>query len=178
VEIERWRTIERLYHLALEQDQGEQFAFLERACGGDEALLREMKLLLAESLQTESFLEAPAWEVAARTLPSRAAPLPASLGRYRIIRLLGEGGMGAVYEAEQEEPRRVVALKVIRSGFATPERLWRFKHEAEALGRLQHPGIAQIYEAGTAEAGSGPQPFLASARPCSTRINAASFTAI
>src|ERR1700722_19889354 len=87
--------------------------------------------------------------------------LPATLGRYRIVRLLGEGGMGAVYEAEQEEPRRVVALKVIRPGLATPERLWRFRHESQALGRLQHPGIAQIYEAGTGNTAIGTQPYFA-----------------
>jgi serine/threonine protein kinase len=69
--------------------------------------------------------------------------------------------MGTVYEAEQEDPRRIVALKVIRPGLATPERLRRFKHESHALGRLQHPGIAQIYEASTADTGFGPQPYFA-----------------
>ena len=84
-----------------------------------------------------------------------AAALPATIGRYRIVRLLGEGGMGAVYEAEQEQPRRTVALKVIQPGLASPELLRRFAQEAQALGRLQHPGIAQIYEAGTADTGFG-----------------------
>jgi len=86
---------------------------------------------------------------------------PSTIARYRIIRLIGEGGMGVVYEAEQEQPRRTVALKVIKPGLATPELLRRFEQEAEALGRLQHPGIAQIYEAGTAEMGYGPQPYFA-----------------
>src|SRR4029079_11909231 len=89
------------------------------------------------------------------------APLPATIGRYRIVRLIGEGGMGAVYEAEQEHPRRTVALKVIKPGMASPALLRRFEQEAEALGRLQHPGIAQIYEAGTADTGFGPQPYFA-----------------
>jgi serine/threonine protein kinase len=87
--------------------------------------------------------------------------LPVAIGRYRIVRLLGEGGMGAVYEAEQEHPRRTVALKVIQPGLANPELLWRFEQESQALGRLQHPGIAQIYEAGTADTGFGPQPYFA-----------------
>ena len=69
------------------------------------------------------------------------------------MRLVGEGGMGAVYEAEQENPRRTVALKVIKPGWATPALLGRFEQESQALGRLQHPGIAQIYEAGTADTG-------------------------
>src|SRR5262249_47473156 len=88
------------------------------------------------------------------------APLPA-IGRYRIVRLLGEGGMGRVYEAEQEQPRRKVALKVIKPGLAGPELLRRFELESEALGRLHHPGIAQIYEAGTADNGFGAQPYFA-----------------
>jgi tetratricopeptide (TPR) repeat protein len=66
-----------------------------------------------------------------------------------------------VYEAEQDQPRRAVALKVIRPGFATAETLRRFQHESEALGRLQHSGIAQIYEAGTADTDFGPQPYFA-----------------
>jgi lipopolysaccharide biosynthesis regulator YciM/predicted Ser/Thr protein kinase len=88
-------------------------------------------------------------------------PLPSAIGRYRIIRLLGEGGMGAVYEAEQDQPRRSVALKVIKTAWASPELLRRFEQEAQALGRLHHPGIAQIYEAGSADAGFGIQPFFA-----------------
>ena len=88
-------------------------------------------------------------------------PLPASVGHYRIIRLLGEGGMGAVYEAEQDQPRRSVALKVIKAAWASPEMLRRFEQESQALGRLQHPGIAQIYEAGSADTGFGVQPFFA-----------------
>jgi len=81
--------------------------------------------------------------------------------RYRVERLLGEGGMGAVYLAHQERPAREVALKLIRPGHTSERMLKRFEHEAEVLGRLLHPGIAQIYEAGTADLGAGPQPFFA-----------------
>ena len=69
--------------------------------------------------------------------------------------------MGAVYEAEQENPHRTIALKVIRAGYASGEMPRRFDNDAQALGRLQHPGIAQIYEAGTAETPFGRQPYLA-----------------
>src|SRR5580765_8466101 len=93
--------------------------------------------------------------------PGVAAERPAVIGRYRILRLIGEGGMGAVYEAEQDHPRRTVALKIIKSGMASPELLRRFEQESQALGRLQHPGIAQIYEAGTVDTGFGPQPYFA-----------------
>ena len=87
--------------------------------------------------------------------------LPASIGDYRVLELLGEGGMGTVYQAEQKSPQRIVALKVIKPGAASYELLRRFEQEAAALGRLQHPGIAQIYEAGTADSGFGPQPYFA-----------------
>jgi tetratricopeptide (TPR) repeat protein len=86
---------------------------------------------------------------------------PERIGGYRIVRKIAEGGMGVVYEAEQDHPRRTVALKVIRPGLATSQILRRFEHEVQILGWLVHPGIAQIYEAGTADAGFGPQPFFA-----------------
>jgi tetratricopeptide (TPR) repeat protein len=159
VEPERWRQIERLHHMALERERSLRGAFLAEVCGDDQELRGELESLLAED--EESFLETPALEVAAKALAAAPAALPAHIGRYRIIRLLGEGGMGAVYEAEQDEPRRIVAIKVIRAGVAVGESLWRFKHEAQALGRLQHPGIAQVYEAGTADNGFGPQPYFA-----------------
>jgi non-specific serine/threonine protein kinase/serine/threonine-protein kinase len=87
--------------------------------------------------------------------------LPASIGRYRILRVIGSGGMGVVYEAEQDHPRRIVALKIIKPGLVGDELLRRFEQESQALGRLQHPGIAQIYEAGTVDTGFGPQPYFA-----------------
>lgn len=83
------------------------------------------------------------------------------LGRYRIEGILGAGGMGVVYRARQDRPAREVALKVIGPGLASARSIRRFELEAEVLGRLQHPGIAQIYEAGTADAGFGPTPFFA-----------------
>ncbi|MFN7020745.1 MAG: tetratricopeptide repeat protein [Phycisphaerales bacterium] len=83
------------------------------------------------------------------------------IGPYMLLDLLGEGGMGAVYLAEQDRPRRIVALKLIRAGLMTPRMLRRFEHESEVLGRLQHPGIAQVYDAGTAETPHGPQPYFA-----------------
>jgi len=93
-------------------------------------------------------------------LDAAQVPLP-RIGHYRALRVLGEGGMGVVYEAEQENPRRTVALKVVRAGLGSPELLRRFEHEAQILGRLQHPGIAQVYEAGTADLGLGPVPYFA-----------------
>jgi serine/threonine protein kinase/WD40 repeat protein len=88
-------------------------------------------------------------------------PLPESIGGFRILRLLGEGGMGRVYEAEQQAPRRRVALKVIRGAFVSPEVLRRFENEAQVLGRLKHPGLATVYEAGSALLQGERVPYLA-----------------
>jgi serine/threonine protein kinase len=107
--------------------------------------------------------EKPAETQAAPSLSQTQAAhaMPSRIGAYRILRLVGEGGMGAVYEAEQEKPHRTVALKVVKPVRASAELVRRFDMEAQALGRLQHPGIARIYEAGTADTGSGPQPYFA-----------------
>lgn len=88
-------------------------------------------------------------------------PIPAQLGRYRVLRKIGAGGMGIVYEARQEHPSRRVALKVIRPAFASSSLLRRFDFEVQVLGQLEHPGIARIYEAGTAQDGSRTHPFFA-----------------
>jgi tetratricopeptide (TPR) repeat protein len=182
MEAERWQRIEDLYHSALLQEESRRARFLEEACGGDDALRTEVESLLKQPVESEGFLEAPALQLAAKViamsttvaggiLSPPARSVPRAIGRYRIIRIVGEGGMGIVYEAEQEQPRRTVALKVIRPGLATPERLWRFQHESQALGRLQHPGIAQIYEASTADTGLGPQPYFAMEFICGRHLH-------
>jgi serine/threonine protein kinase len=86
---------------------------------------------------------------------------PKLFGSYRILGVLGQGGMGVVYTAEQQHPKRRVALMVIRPLLGTRDMIKRFRLEADVLGRLEHPGIARIYEAGSADAGAGPQPFFA-----------------
>ena len=100
-------------------------------------------------------------ELATHLASTASRYFPERIGSYRVLGIIGEGAMGVVYEAEQERPHRRVALKVVRPGFAAPARLRRFEHEAEFLGRLQHPGIAQIYHAGVAETGQGVQPYFA-----------------
>lgn len=80
---------------------------------------------------------------------------------YRIVRAIASGGMGTVYEAEQLNPRRRVALKVVKRGAVTPRMVRRFEFEAQILARLDHPGIARVHEAGTFDSGAGPQPYFA-----------------
>jgi tetratricopeptide (TPR) repeat protein/predicted Ser/Thr protein kinase len=163
--VERRRQIEEVYRVARRQESGRVRVFLAEACGADEELRSEVEALLNQPLCDA--LTARPNEALSAAQPSGAFTAargrfqPANIGHYRVLRLLGEGGMGAVYEAEQENPRRIAALKVIKPGLISPELLRRFEHEARALGRLQHPGIAQIYEAGTAETGFGPQQYFA-----------------
>lgn len=97
------------------------------------------------------------------TLPEQGDFSPeasVSIGPYRVQRLIGMGGMGSVYEVLQEHPRRVVALKVLSPGVANKDALRRFEFEVQTLARLRHPGIAQVYEAGTHDGGEGPQPYF------------------
>ena len=89
------------------------------------------------------------------------ANMPSEIGRYKILGIIASGGMGVVYEAMQEAPRRRVALKVIKAGAASEMALHRFDFEAQILAKLSHPNIAQIYEAGTWESEQGPAPFFA-----------------
>jgi serine/threonine protein kinase len=86
---------------------------------------------------------------------------PERIGKYRLVRVIATGGQSTVYEAVQEDVKRTVALKIIRPGTASPQLLRRFELEVQVLGRLQHPGIAQIHEAGTADLGRGVTPFFA-----------------
>ena len=99
--------------------------------------------------------------VTRRTVGPHPPSHPTQFGSYHILETLGEGGMGTVYKAEQEHPARLVALKVIKPGVVTDEMLRRFDRETQVLGRLQHPGIAQIYEAGTTDSSRGGQPYFA-----------------
>ncbi len=87
--------------------------------------------------------------------------MPSSIGDYTIKRVIATGGMGTVYEAVQENPRRTVAVKVVKSGMATENARLRFARETQTLARLRHPGIAQIYEAGTYEHAGVTLPFFA-----------------
>ncbi len=176
MDAQRWAVIESLYHAALAKEPGERSSYLAAACADDPMLRSEIESLLgyadaqfsspAERSDMAKILgKIVGISVASTQTSSQAIDggtcLPTTIGRYQILRLLGEGGMGVVYEAEQDQPRRTVALKVIKPGFAGPELLRRFEQESQALGRLQHPGIAQIYEAGTADNGFGPQPYFA-----------------
>ncbi len=101
---------------------------------------------------------APATAAFSKQTPAR---IPQQIGHYRVKRVIAAGGMGVVYEAIQEHPRRTVALKVLKQGIASRSALRRFEYESQILARLRHPGIAQVYEAGMHDDGAGGVPFFA-----------------
>src|SRR5262245_12387224 len=130
--------------------------FLDTACGDDDTLRGEVQRLLEAHLLTGPFMDRPAGAV---TDHESCLPLGASIGRYKLIEKIGEGGMGVVYVAEQTDPvRRRVALKIIKPGMDSKQVIARFEAERQALAMLDHPGIAKILDAGTNETG---RPFFA-----------------
>ena len=146
----RWQQIERLYHSTLQKDVSERSAFLIQACGGDEALRREVESLLAFEAQAENFIETPALEVAARMITdqhSAAIVAGECFNQYRIISQLGAGGMGEVYLAEDTSLRRKVALKFLPVALTNDKaHLHRFEVEARAVAALSHPNVCIIHE--------------------------------
>ncbi len=161
---DRFELVQRIFEEAAATDAAAREQLLARRCAGDPALLEEVRSLLEfQSRGGSSFLDPEEVRRIARDEAVDDPPLPKGtrLGDYTIERVLGHGGMGIVYLAHQENPRRTVALKVLRASMFGSSALRRFEHEAQVLGMLQHPGIAQIFEAGAAEMGRGPQPYIA-----------------
>jgi eukaryotic-like serine/threonine-protein kinase len=147
-------AVETLFLQAIDLDEERRADFLKQQCAGDPELRAAVEELLAfdaKAQRAPEFLPSPVAGV--RAVLRSPGAVPASIGRYRVVRCLGEGGMGTVYEAEEDDPRRTVAVKVMRLGFETFELRKRFAQEAQILGRLHHPGIAQVYAAGATEDG-------------------------
>ncbi|MEW6742458.1 MAG: bifunctional serine/threonine-protein kinase/formylglycine-generating enzyme family protein [Planctomycetota bacterium] len=163
---DRHQRITEVFLRACELPPGERAAFLSQACGGDAALRAEVESLLAhDEKAVRVFGATEAAPGTSERLPRLLARIeqamrPERVGPYHVLEILGQGAMGVVYKAEQENPRRTVALKVIQPGIASAAALKRFEHEVEVLGRLHYPGIGQIYDAGTFDTGLGPQPYF------------------
>ncbi len=142
-----WSRVKAILADALDVPPAEREAFLNRACAGQPALRRRLDNLV------RAYSTSPALDDAdspARAIAAPFEPQPGSrLGHYRIVRLIGRGGMGAVYEAFDDHLARPVAVKLMQAGIASRSMLRRFDLESRLLARLRHPGIAQIFEAGT-----------------------------
>lgn len=154
----------QLFDEAVELPEALRDDFLRTRCGDDAALRHLVERMLKQDSQIDERKDllpgAGAELIAVELFAGPSKELPEQIGQYHPIREIGRGGMGVVYEAEQEEPRRRVALKVIRDGFVSAEARLRFRREAQLLGQLQHPGIAHVYEAGTARVGHTEWPFI------------------
>lgn len=149
----RWPRLWEIFHEALEKPAPERAGFLEATCAGDAGLRCEVEeLLAAHEASGGKFLSGdsaggPLADPAERALGAR-------IGRYRLVSIIGEGGMGVVYQAEQEEPiRRRVALKLIKVGMDTREVVARFESERQALALMSHANIAHVLDGGATEEG-------------------------
>jgi eukaryotic-like serine/threonine-protein kinase len=152
-ETAQWQRIKVIFDAALESDPGEREEFLSRACGPDTALRAEIESLLFAHARAGALSQGPMAIDSPPELHEGDA-----IGPYRLMRRIGEGGMGQVWLAGQTEPlQRQVALKLIRSGLFDDSLLQRFEAERQSLAVMEHPAIAKVFDAGLTPAG---QPFL------------------
>ncbi len=161
-------TVESIFAAASQKSPAERAAFLDQACGADAELRAKVDRLLDAHDRSAGILDQPA-DDATGAYQSRAAGEFGSqranrekpgdqIGPYTLVEILGQGGMGAVWRAEQHEPvRRQVALKVIKSGMDSESVVARFEAERQALAMMDHPNIAKVFDGGTTSTG---RPFF------------------
>jgi serine/threonine-protein kinase len=148
---ERWRLVEELFHRAAEADPTDRPRLLDELCAADPELRRELESLLASADTTLEFLRRPVEQAAAAITQAEPVREGKVVGAYRLIRLLGEGGMGTVYLAARadEQYQRQVAIKVLHAAFALSQAmLLRFRSERQILANLDHPNIAHLLDGG------------------------------
>jgi len=145
----RWERIQELFHEAVDLPPTEQDTFLAAACDSDTELIQDVRAMLREDSCRASVLDRSVAEVAYKVLgdsdPARLREH--DFGPYRLIRLLGEGGMGFVYLAERKDLGTQVAIKILRDAWLSPARRGRFAAEQKTLAQLNHPSIARLYDA-------------------------------
>ena len=151
---DEWQRTNDLFHASLEREPGARAAFLAQACAGDEGLRREVESLLASHDPSDKFIESLAPGLAAGLLAESQARLVVgqSVGHYKVVALLGAGGMGEVYLAQDTRLHRRVALKLLPASFSQDQdQVSRFQREAHVVSALNHPNIITIYEIGETE---------------------------
>jgi len=162
---ERMQHAYELFEQVLQRPPEERAAFLVEACGNDAELHAEVESLLEhDSRAAADFLRSPEPAYGSGSLGTTSRPDPligSHVGSFHIKQVIASGGMGTVYEAVQEHPHRTVALKVMKQNVASRSALRRFQFEAQILGRLRHPNIAQVIQAGMHDDGSGGMPYFA-----------------
>ena len=149
---EQWQQVQELFHAALEREPGSRSMFLDKACGGNESLRREVAWLISAHETEEHFIDSPAYVAAGDVLAAHHYEPGEMLGHYKIQAALGSGGMGEVYLAEDIRLNRKVALKLLPPHYTVnPDRVRRFEREARAASALNHPNIVTIYEIGQSD---------------------------
>ena len=161
MEQDRFRRLEEVFQGAVGREGPARERYLDDACAGDAALRGEVEELLRRDAQGTRRIRQAAVAGAGEALADGSIGLPERVGPYRILGVLGRGGMGIVYRAVQEDLERSVALKVLPPALLTEHFLARFEQEKRVLARLQHPAIAQLFAAGTTDTGLGLQPWIA-----------------
>ena len=150
---QRWDRVEELFHRAADLPWNDQQAFLDAECD-DESIRAEVAAMLEEDSQSASLLDRDLGHVAHALFGAGPAVHVKELGKYRILRPLGEGGMGVVYLAEREDLGNQVAIKILRDSWFSPTRRERFAREQKTLAALNHPSIARLYDADTSPDGT------------------------
>ncbi len=157
--------VRAIFLAARDLDHVARMDVLLRECEADAALRAEVESLLFYHDSARGHATTPVVGHAAQLIFEAAEsvdqPLPRSFGEFELLEVIGRGGMGTVYRARQRTPDRTVALKMIRPGMLSRTMLGRFRYEADILARLHHPGVAQIFEAGTVQSGDVEQPYVA-----------------
>ena len=160
-----WDRITELFEKASRVAPEDRPSVIAAACPDDPDLQRDvLSLIEHDAVAPPSFMQPPdtgGVPMAGDIPPLLRELVGCRLGQYQISRLVGTGGMAVVFEAEQENPRRTVALKLLDPRGLSPTMTQRFDLEAQILAKLQHPSIATVFEAGTAHTAHGPQPFFA-----------------
>jgi eukaryotic-like serine/threonine-protein kinase len=154
MKMSRWQNVEMIFNEAVLLQAGDRYDFVVAATGSDEDLRMDILTLLDEADKTEDFLSEPVFNLGAQLLESEISILldKPVFANYKLRKLLGRGGMGAVFLAEDMRLERLVALKIIPSKLSeNDERIRRFQHEAKTASAISHPNIAHIYEFGKAE---------------------------
>jgi len=154
MESARWQHLQNVFHEATSVPRSEHETFVRGRCGEDEELVSQVLAMLDQDADASPLLDRPLAEVARNTLRHSNALAPREFGPYRLLRVLGEGGMGVVYLGERRDLHSQVAIKVLRDAWLSPARRERFLSEQRTLAQLNHPSIARLYDAATLEDGT------------------------
>jgi serine/threonine-protein kinase len=146
-----WQRVEEIFHSALERAPDQRKAFLDGACGGDADLRKQVETLLSDHQRVGSFLEGNALKDLTPALEADGSLIGREFGSYRIMSLLGSGGMGTVYQAIDTKFNRSVAVKFLSEDLADAVARRRFQREAQLASSLNHPHILTVYDIGELE---------------------------